>query len=385
MRRVAATLLAAVLAACAPADSYDIVIRNGLVYDGTGRPPRRADVGITGDRIRAIGALDAAAGRAVIDASGKAVAPGFIDPLVRQDEAFVRGGAARHFISQGVTTAVLVVSDAVAPGGRAAYLDQLRRTGTAANVATLSTQTSAAQLGQDLQAGAVGLWLAGAAAGADGLPPASLLAPSGAALVVDPQRGETVQAEVQSAIDLAAGARLEAMAVAAELRDRPADQVADLANVTRRMVTSGLYTSLIVEPSALPRREEFPEQLRSLLGWGEMMPTAAGDPAAFPRWLRATVGEGLLTLEEAIRRATSQPAVRLGLGPRGDRGELREGAAADVVVFDPAVIGNNTSAGPAGFAYVLVNGVPVVAEGAVTGARPGVVINGRTFPRPGGN
>ncbi|MGE0446653.1 MAG: hypothetical protein AB7P99_15615, partial [Vicinamibacterales bacterium] len=298
--RAAAALLAAVLAACAPADSFDIVIRNGLVYDGTGRPPRRADVGIAGDRIRAIGALDAAAGRAVIDASGQAVAPGFIDPLVRQDEAFVRGGAARHFISQGVTTAVLVVSDAMAPGGRAAYLDQLRRTGTAANVATLSTQTSAARLGQDLEEGAVGLWLAGAVAGgpgADGPPLAFFLAPSGAALVVDPQRGETVQAEVQSAIDLAAGARLEAMAVAAELRDRPADQVADLANVTRRMVTSGLYTSLIVEPSALPRREEFPEQLRSLLGGGEMMPTAAGDPAAVPRWLRATVGDGLLTLE----------------------------------------------------------------------------------------
>ncbi|MCI0573853.1 MAG: hypothetical protein L0Y66_24215, partial [Myxococcaceae bacterium] len=58
-------------------ETYDLVIRNGLVYDGSGGPARRVDVGVRGDRVVALGALEGAGARSIVDAGGKAVAPGF--------------------------------------------------------------------------------------------------------------------------------------------------------------------------------------------------------------------------------------------------------------------------------------------------------------------
>ena len=58
---------------------FDLIVRGGDVIDGSGQPARRADVGIAGDRITAIGDLASAAAGRVIDASGLVVAPGFID------------------------------------------------------------------------------------------------------------------------------------------------------------------------------------------------------------------------------------------------------------------------------------------------------------------
>jgi N-acyl-D-amino-acid deacylase len=92
----------------------------------------------------------------------------------------------------------------------------------------------------------------------------------------------------------------------------------------------------------------------------------------------------VLTLEDAIRKMTSLPAQILGLR---DRGQLREGFAADVVVFDPAKIGETNSfdrpkSYATGVRYVLVNGVAVIAEGEHTGAMPGTAILGPgTSPR----
>ncbi|HUI43639.1 MAG TPA: D-alanyl-D-alanine carboxypeptidase/D-alanyl-D-alanine-endopeptidase, partial [Terriglobia bacterium] len=67
------------LAAGTAEPQYDVVIKNGRVIDGTGNPWFTADVGIRGDRIAAIGRIDAAQGRRVVDATGLVVAPGFID------------------------------------------------------------------------------------------------------------------------------------------------------------------------------------------------------------------------------------------------------------------------------------------------------------------
>jgi N-acyl-D-aspartate/D-glutamate deacylase len=58
---------------------YDVIIRGGTLVDGTGMPRRRADVGIRGGRIAALGRLGAASARQVVDAEGMIVAPGFID------------------------------------------------------------------------------------------------------------------------------------------------------------------------------------------------------------------------------------------------------------------------------------------------------------------
>src|SRR5690349_94446 len=61
--------------------SFDVVIKNGMVYDGTGAKPRRADIGVKGDKIVAVGDLKSAKATTVVDAQGLAVAPGFINML----------------------------------------------------------------------------------------------------------------------------------------------------------------------------------------------------------------------------------------------------------------------------------------------------------------
>ena len=78
----AVVCLGALAAGCADdRTGYDVVIRGGTVYDGSGAPPVVADVGIRGDRIAALGNLSGAEAAQVLDASGMAVSPGFINML----------------------------------------------------------------------------------------------------------------------------------------------------------------------------------------------------------------------------------------------------------------------------------------------------------------
>lgn len=84
--------------------TYDLIIRGGRVVDGTGTPWYRADVAISGDRIVAIGDLDDAAARRVIDASGLVVAPGFIDPHTHALNGIADVPTADSALLQGVTT-----------------------------------------------------------------------------------------------------------------------------------------------------------------------------------------------------------------------------------------------------------------------------------------
>ena len=86
----------------------------------------------------------------------------------------------------------------------------------------------------------------------------------------------------------------------------------------------------------------------------------------------------LLRLEDAVRKMTSLPAARLGLR---DRGTLREGNRADIVIFDPDRIIDratfeNPHQYPVGIEYVLVNGTVVIDKGQRTGAHPGRVLYG---------
>ena len=74
-------VLAILLACPARAQEYDVVLRGGTVYDGSGRPPVVADVAVRGDTVAAVGDLGVAKGRREIDARGRAVAPGFINML----------------------------------------------------------------------------------------------------------------------------------------------------------------------------------------------------------------------------------------------------------------------------------------------------------------
>jgi N-acyl-D-amino-acid deacylase len=95
---------AALLAGCG--ERYDAIIKDGTVYDGTGAPGIVADVAIEGDRIAKIGDLDAARADRVIDASGMAVAPGFINMLSWAVDDLIHDGRSLGDLRQGVTLEV---------------------------------------------------------------------------------------------------------------------------------------------------------------------------------------------------------------------------------------------------------------------------------------
>ena len=84
---------------------HDLVIRNGTVYSGDGSEGIVTDVAVRGDRIAAIGAIDGTAARE-IDASGLAVAPGFINMLSWANESLIEDGRSQSDIRQGVTLEV---------------------------------------------------------------------------------------------------------------------------------------------------------------------------------------------------------------------------------------------------------------------------------------
>src|SRR6186713_2766932 len=73
----------------AKSQSFDVIIRGGTVYDGTGRPPVRADLGIKADRVAAIGNLSRAAAATIVEARGLAVAPGFINMLSHSESSLI--------------------------------------------------------------------------------------------------------------------------------------------------------------------------------------------------------------------------------------------------------------------------------------------------------
>jgi N-acyl-D-amino-acid deacylase len=95
--------------------SFDILIKNGEVLDGTGNPWYSADLGIRGDRIVAIGKLSNATGKKVIDAGGKIVAPGFVDALGQSEMALLIDNRALSKLSQGITTEITGEGGSIAP------------------------------------------------------------------------------------------------------------------------------------------------------------------------------------------------------------------------------------------------------------------------------
>ena len=102
-------------AARSPQTTFDIIIRGGTVYDGTGTPGRRADVGIQGDRIAGIGELASVPATSIIDASGLAVAPGFINMLSWSNESLLVDGRSQGEVREGVTTQIFGEGSSMGP------------------------------------------------------------------------------------------------------------------------------------------------------------------------------------------------------------------------------------------------------------------------------
>ncbi len=153
---------ALLLCACGP--RYDILIRHGTVYDGSGGPGVAADVAISGDTIAAIGDLSAARAALEVDATGLAVAPGFINMLSWATESLLEDGRSQSEVRQGVTLEVFGEGWSMAPLTDAMkaevlaqqgdikfevawttlgeYLEHLERRGIATNVASFVGATT---------------------------------------------------------------------------------------------------------------------------------------------------------------------------------------------------------------------------------------------------
>ncbi|HZS09693.1 MAG TPA: D-aminoacylase [Blastocatellia bacterium] len=120
-RRIYILLLAIVLLAVQfssqgqQASTLDVIIRGGTVYDGTGGNPIRADVGIKGDRIAAIGDLSKSKAATIVEARGLAVAPGFINMLSWSVDTLIVDGRSQGEIRQGVTTEIFGEGDSMGP------------------------------------------------------------------------------------------------------------------------------------------------------------------------------------------------------------------------------------------------------------------------------
>ena len=133
------------LASCAPApQSYDVLIINGTVYDGSPGPARMVNIGISGDRIASMDADPAAESGILIDAAGLVVAPGFIDPHTHaEDDIFdIPGNHNLNFLAQGVST-VFIGNDGGTIADRVGQLETLRTRGVGTSIGWFSGHNTA--------------------------------------------------------------------------------------------------------------------------------------------------------------------------------------------------------------------------------------------------
>src|SRR5919108_5814263 len=120
MHRLTSSLVCALTTAfvalgCAASPRYDVVIRGGTVYDGSGGPPAQVDVALRGDRIADIGDLSRARATLEVDAAGLAVAPGFINMLSWANESLIHDPRSQSDIRQGVTVEVMGEGESMGP------------------------------------------------------------------------------------------------------------------------------------------------------------------------------------------------------------------------------------------------------------------------------
>jgi len=107
-------LLAATSVSILAAD-FDVIIKNGAVYDGSGGEAQHVDLAIRGDRIAGVGDYKNAKAKTVIDARGLAVAPGFINMLSWSTESLIQDGRSQSEIREGVTTEIMGEGESMGP------------------------------------------------------------------------------------------------------------------------------------------------------------------------------------------------------------------------------------------------------------------------------
>jgi N-acyl-D-amino-acid deacylase len=421
--RLSTPLFAIVLIACATActtrPDFDLLVRGGTMYDGTGEMSgvRRADVGVRGDRIVAIGNLDGRSAQEFIDATGKAVAPGFIDAQGRSGLSLLADGSGESHLRQGITSEMLAdgspalwtapTADTLALGrygitldwsGLQGYFEKLESRGTAINVGTLiplsivrATADRAAFIDAAMRDGAFGL-IDDVGASEQEIVDAATVVGRHDGMVM--ARAGSVGVESDEAV-LAIGAQARRMIITGlsrALADRPASE---LIGRMLRVAPRNVFVYGATSPYAAPG--ESATALDEMLKFGGTLigtdtsamkapaASADSDPAAFgafPRFLARARDEHLIESREAVRRATSAPASVFQISQRGI---IRENYYADLVVFDAGTVADRATGQqpqyPAGIEYVIVNGVVELTPRGLTGSRAGTRLVHRPVTR----
>ena len=318
----------AVLAACEgeplpSADPATQLITNVILIDGTGAPQRKESVRILGGKIIDVGELEARTNDTTIDGGGLVLAPGFIDTHSHADTEMFDQPSAPAAVSQGITT-VVIGQDGGSPLPLFDFRLKLLDQPVAINVAAYSGHNTLRRhvLGENYKREATEPEIA----------------------VMSQFLREDMQA---GALGLATGLEYDPGIYSST------EEVIALARVAAGY--GGRYISHV-------RSEDSLEDLH---------PRGAG---SFPRVLGRYVREmGLLGLEQAVHKMTGLSAKHMGFV---DRGVIRPGAAADLVLFDPdSVIDNATPQNPgalsSGISKTWVNGQIVFEDGRATGLVPG--------------
>jgi N-acyl-D-aspartate/D-glutamate deacylase len=318
---------------------FDLIIANGHIIDGTGSPWYSGDVGIRGGRIAAIGNLAHAAAQRRIDAAGDVVAPGFIDILGQSEFTILVDPRLPSKIYQGITTEITGEGNSAAPMTGQARIEAAQ---TLEHYGLKADWQSLGEYFARLERQGMGINLASYV-------------------------GATTVREIVIGDE-----------------NRP-PLVED--NGFTQCAVFGMQEDdvalALVQPWVSIDNDSSGASPQGRLGEEHPHPRAYG---TFPRILRKYVREEhRLRLEDAIRKFSALPAQRMRLA---DRGVLKRGLWADVVVFDPATIADrSTFSSPnelaVGMRWVLVNGVPVIADGQMTGAKPGHVLRGPGYRAPG--
>jgi len=129
MKKILFFQIILLLISCTNKSKYEVIIRNGLVCDGSGSASYKGDLAINGDTIAAVGNLRNAHGITEIDAGGKAVAPGFINMLSWADKSLIEDGRSQSDIKQGVTLEVMGEGWSDGPLNEAMKKDEIEKQG----------------------------------------------------------------------------------------------------------------------------------------------------------------------------------------------------------------------------------------------------------------
>lgn len=126
---IAAVLAACLLVACASSPSYDLILRGGTIYDGSGEKAYAGDVAINGDTIAAIGNLGRATAPMELDVENLAVAPGFVNMMSWANESLIEDGRSQSDIRQGVTLEIMGEGNSMGPLNESMKAEMLERQG----------------------------------------------------------------------------------------------------------------------------------------------------------------------------------------------------------------------------------------------------------------